>query len=78
MFGSDNPIDGLDTLGNPIYEAYLRNKVKLPGRLYHNLDVSQRPKALQNPPRLKQNPLGFKRIIGSPFHFCFFFFFSFV
>ena len=37
MFGSDNPIDGLDTLGNPMYEAYLRNKVKLPGRLYHNL-----------------------------------------
>ena len=37
MFGSDNPIDGLDTLGNPLYEAYLRNKVKLPGRLYHNL-----------------------------------------
>jgi predicted TIM-barrel fold metal-dependent hydrolase len=37
LFGSDNPIDGVDTLGNPIYEAYLRNKAKLPGRLYHNL-----------------------------------------
>jgi len=37
LFGSDNPIDGLDTLGNPIYVAYFRNKVKLPGRLYRNL-----------------------------------------
>jgi predicted TIM-barrel fold metal-dependent hydrolase len=37
MFGSDNPIDGIDTLGNPMYEAYFHNKCKLPGRLYHNL-----------------------------------------
>lgn len=37
LFGTDNPIDGIDTLNNPMYEAYLRNKVKLPGKLYHNL-----------------------------------------
>ena len=37
MFGSDNPIDGYDTLGNPMYEDYFHNKCKLPGRLYHNL-----------------------------------------
>lgn len=37
FFGSDNPIDGLDTLGNPMYESYYKNKVKLPGKLYHNL-----------------------------------------
>lgn len=37
MFGTDNPIDGIDTLGNPMYEAYYHNKTKLPGRLYHNL-----------------------------------------
>lgn len=37
MFGTDNPIDGPDTLANPMYESYYKNKVKLPGRLYHNL-----------------------------------------
>jgi predicted TIM-barrel fold metal-dependent hydrolase len=37
MFGTDNPIDGLDTLNNPMYQAYYRNKVKLPGHLYSNL-----------------------------------------
>jgi hypothetical protein len=37
MFGTDNPIDGIDTLNNPMYQAYFKNKVKLPGRLYHNL-----------------------------------------
>jgi predicted TIM-barrel fold metal-dependent hydrolase len=37
MFGTDNPIDGVDTLNNPMYQAYFKNKVKLPSRLYHNL-----------------------------------------
>lgn len=37
MFGTDNPIDGVDTLNNPMYQAYYRNKVKLPGHLYSNL-----------------------------------------
>jgi len=37
MFGTDNPIDGVDTLNNPMYQAYFRNKVKLPGHLYSNL-----------------------------------------
>ncbi len=37
MFGTDNPIDGVDTLNNPMYQAYFHNKVKLPPRLYHNL-----------------------------------------
>lgn len=37
MFGTDNPIDGVDTLNNPMYQEYYRNKSKLPGKLYHNL-----------------------------------------
>jgi uncharacterized protein len=37
MFGTDNPIDGAETLANPIYESYYKNKAKLPGSLYHNL-----------------------------------------
>jgi predicted TIM-barrel fold metal-dependent hydrolase len=37
LFGTDNPIDGVDTLNNPMYQAYYKNKVKLPGRLLHNL-----------------------------------------
>jgi predicted TIM-barrel fold metal-dependent hydrolase len=37
MFGTDNPIDGGDTYNNPIYQAYFRNKNKLPGHLYRNL-----------------------------------------
>jgi len=37
MFGTDNPIDGVDTLKNPMYQAYFRNKAKLPGHLYSNL-----------------------------------------
>jgi uncharacterized protein len=37
LFGTDNPIDGVDTLANPLYQSYFKNKVKLPGKLYHNL-----------------------------------------
>lgn len=37
MFGTDNPIDGIDTLGNPMYQSYFKNKVKLPRKLYENL-----------------------------------------
>lgn len=37
FFGTDNPIDGVDTLNNPMYQAYYKNKVKLPGHLYGNL-----------------------------------------
>lgn len=37
MFGTDNPVDGLNTLANPLYEKYFRNSVKLPAHLYHNL-----------------------------------------
>jgi predicted TIM-barrel fold metal-dependent hydrolase len=37
VFGTDNPIDGVDTLNNPMYQSYYKNKVKLPGHLYHNL-----------------------------------------
>lgn len=37
LFGTDNPVDGPDTLANPMYESYYKNKVKLPGHLYHNL-----------------------------------------
>jgi predicted TIM-barrel fold metal-dependent hydrolase len=37
MFGTDNPIDGLDTLNNPMYQDYYKNKCKIPARLYHNL-----------------------------------------
>jgi predicted TIM-barrel fold metal-dependent hydrolase len=37
MFGSDNPIDGVDTLNNPMYQDYFHNRSKLRGHLYHNL-----------------------------------------
>ena len=37
MFGTDNPIDGENTLNNPMYQSYYRNRVKLPGHLYSNL-----------------------------------------
>jgi uncharacterized protein len=37
MFGTDNPIDGEDTLANPIYHDYFSNKLRLPAHLYHNL-----------------------------------------
>ena len=36
-FGTDEPIDGLDTLNNKIYQAYFKNAAKLPAHLYHNL-----------------------------------------
>ena len=29
MFGTDNPIDGEDTLNNPIYQDYFKNYIKL-------------------------------------------------
>ena len=29
MFGTDNPIDGLDTLNNPYYADYFKNSIKL-------------------------------------------------
>lgn len=37
MFGTDNPIDGVDTLANPIYQAYFRNQSRLSRALYENL-----------------------------------------
>ncbi|MCI1244341.1 MAG: amidohydrolase [Bacilli bacterium] len=37
MFGTDNPIDGIDTLGNPMYRSYFKNRLRLPNRLYENL-----------------------------------------
>jgi predicted TIM-barrel fold metal-dependent hydrolase len=37
MFGTDNPIDGVDTLGNPMYHDYFVNRLRLPAHVYHNL-----------------------------------------
>ncbi len=37
MFGTDNPIDGLDTLNNPIYQEYFSNHARLSRTLYENL-----------------------------------------
>lgn len=37
MFGTDNPIDGVDTLGNPMYTDYLENRLNLRGDLYEKL-----------------------------------------
>ncbi len=39
MFGTDNPIDGLDTLANPMYREYYQNRLHLKKRLYRNLMV---------------------------------------
>ncbi len=37
FFGTDNPIDGIDTLANPMYRDYYENKTKLPPRLHRKL-----------------------------------------
>lgn len=37
FFGTDNPIDGLYTLSNPIYLEYFSNKEKLPEEEYRSL-----------------------------------------
>ncbi len=37
MFGTDNPIDGYDTLNNPIYQDYLNNSMRLNRKDYDNL-----------------------------------------
>jgi uncharacterized protein len=37
MFGTDNPIDGVDTLANPMYHDYFTNRLRLPAHIYHNL-----------------------------------------
>ena len=37
MFGTDNPIDGEETLDNPIYQAYLKNKMKCNKKEYQML-----------------------------------------
>lgn len=37
MFGTDNPIDGLDTLNNPMYQEYYKNSISLSDKEYNNL-----------------------------------------
>ena len=37
MFGTDNPIDGVDTLANPMYQDYFSNRSRLSRTLYENL-----------------------------------------
>lgn len=37
LFGTDNPIDGSDTLANPIYQEYFRNAAHLSESLYRRL-----------------------------------------
>ena len=37
MFGTDNPIDGYETLNNPIYQSYFNNDIKLKKKEYDNL-----------------------------------------
>lgn len=37
MFGTDNPIDGYETLNNPMYQDYLNNTIKLTKKEYDNL-----------------------------------------
>ncbi len=37
MFGTDNPIDGADTLDNPLYREYFSNHARLNRTLYENL-----------------------------------------
>lgn len=37
MFGTDNPIDGYETLNNPIYQCYLNNEQNLSKKDYKNL-----------------------------------------
>ncbi len=40
MFGTDNPIDGLDTLSNPMYQEYYENSLKIKKRAYEKLMAS--------------------------------------
>ncbi len=37
MFGTDNPVDGLDTLNNPMYQQYYRNSLRLKKELHKKL-----------------------------------------
>ena len=37
MFGTDNPIDGVDTLANPMYQDYFSNRSRLSRTLFENL-----------------------------------------
>ncbi len=37
LFGTDNPIDGLDTLNNPMYQEYFANATRLNKKAYENL-----------------------------------------
>lgn len=37
VYGSDTPIDGLDTYANPLYQDYWRNRYKLKKELYQKL-----------------------------------------
>ena len=37
LFGTDNPIDGYETLNNPIYENYFNNTIKLTKQEYDKL-----------------------------------------
>lgn len=37
MFGTDNPIDGYETLDNPIYQSYFNNEINLTKKDYENV-----------------------------------------
>jgi len=37
IFGTDNPVDGLDTLANPLYAEYFSNALRLPKKEYQSL-----------------------------------------
>ena len=37
MFGSDNPVDGFDTLNNKMYQEYYKNSINLSSKEYNNL-----------------------------------------
>lgn len=37
MFGSDNPIDGYETLNNPLYQSYFNNEIELTKKELQNL-----------------------------------------
>lgn len=55
VFGTDEPIDGIDTLSNPIYRCYYKNSCKLPGHLYHNLMANNAISLFQLPIKKKEN-----------------------
>ena len=53
IFGTDNPIDGPDTLGNEMYQEYFKNSAKMPKEMYADLMAHNAIKVYKLPLKIK-------------------------